>query len=38
MEAFWDNWFLLALCAPALWAIVNLIDVYFVEDIFVCKV
>lgn len=30
----WDNWFLLALCAPALWAIVNLIDVYFVEDIY----
>lgn len=34
MEFFWDNWFLLALCAPALWALVNIIDVYFVEDIY----
>ncbi len=34
MESFWDNWFLLALCAPALWAVVNIIDVYFVEDIY----
>lgn len=34
MEYFWGNWFLLALCAPALWAVVNIIDVYFVEDIY----
>lgn len=34
MHFLWNNWFLLALLAPALWAAVNIIDVYFVEDIY----
>lgn len=29
-----ENWLFIALIAPALWALVNLIDVYFVESVY----
>ncbi len=30
----WNNWLIIAFLAPMLWALVNLIDVYFVKDIY----
>lgn len=30
----WNNWLLIAFVAPFLWALVNIIDVYFVESVY----
>lgn len=30
----WNNWLLIAFIAPFLWALVNIIDVYFVESVY----
>lgn len=30
----WDNWLIMAFAAPALWALVNMLDVYFVESVY----
>lgn len=34
MGFIWNNWLIIALFAPALWALVNIIDVYFVSEIY----
>jgi len=33
-DFFTNHWLLLSFCAPALWALVNIIDVYFVKEIY----
>src|SRR4030043_386404 len=31
-QSIWNNWLLIAFIAPFLWALVNLIDVYFAKE------
>lgn len=34
ITSIWDQWFLIAFLAPFFWAIVNIIDVYFVSNVY----
>ncbi len=34
LENLWNNWFLIAFIAPIFWALVNLIDIYFVAEVY----
>lgn len=34
MQAVWNNWLLVAVMAPALWALVNIVDAYFVKEVY----
>jgi len=33
-NSFWNNWLIVAFIAPMLWALVNLIDIYFINGIY----